>query len=156
MRYKNNGDGGRSWELTARWRGQWLTNILLTRFQGGKKQSYLPGVGSLRTRTVDAMSRQRREGWTPNVAPFRTTRLAACTHLLAECYAIQAFSIASDFDPQLMPKIQKPDHDEKSLHRHTIPCFRVVQITILATARITRKHHTLLTLIREEERLSTT
>ena len=27
-----------------------------------KKQSYLPGVGSLRTRTVDAMSRQRREG----------------------------------------------------------------------------------------------
>ena len=24
----------------------------------------------------------------------------------SECYAIQAFSIASDFDPQLMPKIQ--------------------------------------------------
>ena len=23
-----------------------------------------------------------------------------------ECYAIQAFSIASDFDPRLMPKIQ--------------------------------------------------
>ena len=40
-----------------------------------------------------------------------------------KCYAIQAFSIASDFDPKLMPKIKKTDHEEKSLHRHTIPCF---------------------------------
>ncbi len=35
-------------------------NILITRLQG--KKSYLLRVGSLRTRTVDAMGRQRREG----------------------------------------------------------------------------------------------
>ena len=42
--------------------GTMTDNILLTRFQGGKSFAYLPGVGSRRTRTVDAMDRQRREG----------------------------------------------------------------------------------------------
>ena len=78
-------------------------NILLTRLQGEK--SYLPRVGSLRTRTVDAMGRQRREGLLQHCPLFYDQ--ARCIHPpFAECYAIQAFSIASDFDPQLMPKIQ--------------------------------------------------
>ena len=79
-------------------------SILLTRFQG-EKQFYLPGMGSLRTRTLDAMGCQRREGWLQHCPlSYDQTR---CIHPpFAECYAIRAFSIASDFDPQLMPKIQ--------------------------------------------------
>ena len=42
---------------------------------------------------------------TPTLPPSHDQ--ARCIHPpFAECYAIQAFSIASDFDPQLMPKIQ--------------------------------------------------
>ena len=68
-------------------------------------------MGSLRTRTIDAMGRQRREGWLQH-CPLSYDQ-ARCSHPpFAECYAIQAFSIASDFDPQLMPKIQ-----------NQIPCF---------------------------------
>ena len=53
----------------------------------------------------DAMGRQRREGWLQH-CPLSYDQ-ARCSHPpFAECYAIQAFSIASDFDPQLMPKIQ--------------------------------------------------
>ena len=41
-----------------------------------------------------------------NISPFSHDQ-ARCIHPpFAECYAIQAFSIASDFDPKLMPKIQ--------------------------------------------------
>ena len=83
-------------------------NILLTRFLGFKGERiyvYLLGVGSRRTRTVDAMDRQRKEGWLQH-SPFSYDQ-ARCTHpLFVVCYAIQAFSIASDFDPRLMPKIQ--------------------------------------------------
>ncbi len=43
--------------------GTMTHSILLTRFQGGQKRNYyLLGLGSLRTRTVDVMGRQRREG----------------------------------------------------------------------------------------------
>ena len=47
--------------------GAMTHNILLTRFQGEKNKkkknnAYLPGMGSRRTRTVNAMGRQRREG----------------------------------------------------------------------------------------------
>ena len=42
--------------------GTMTDNILLTRLQGTESFAYLPGVGSRRTRTVDAMGRQRREG----------------------------------------------------------------------------------------------
>ena len=102
LRYKNNREGEDLEKLPTRW----LThNILLTRLQGGKKQFYLPGMGSLRTRTIDAMGRQRREGWLQR-CPLSYDQ-ARCSHPpFAECYAIQAFSIASDFDPPLMPKIQ--------------------------------------------------
>ena len=84
--------------------GTMTGNILLTRFQG-EKQSYLPGMGSLRTHSVDAMGRQSREGLLQHCPlSYDQTR---CIHPpFAECYAIQAFSIASDFDPQQMPKIQ--------------------------------------------------
>ena len=33
-------------------------------------------------------------------------RLAACDYLFVECYAYQAFSIAANFNPKLMPKEQ--------------------------------------------------
>ena len=42
--------------------GTMTDNILLTRLQGKKNNAYLPGMGSRRTRTVDAMGWQRREG----------------------------------------------------------------------------------------------
>ena len=63
------------------------------------------GVGSLDCRECDAMGRQRREGWRQH-CPLSYDQ-APCIHPpFTECYAIQAFSIASDFDSQLMPKIQ--------------------------------------------------
>ena len=91
-------------------------NILLTRLQG-ESFAYLPGVGSRRTRTVDAMSGQRRKGWLQR-CPLSYDQ-AHCIHPPSvECYAIQAFSIAS-----ADAENTKPDRDEKSLHRHTIPSF---------------------------------
>ena len=58
-------------------------NILLIRIQGEKKVfSNLPGVGSQRTRTVDAM---RREGW-PQHCPLSYDQ-ARCIHSpFVECY----------------------------------------------------------------------
>ena len=56
-------------------------NILLTRFQGGKNNAYLPGMGSRRTRTVDAMGRQRREGWLQH-CPLSYDQARWFTHLL--------------------------------------------------------------------------
>ena len=51
------------------------------------------------------MSRKRREGWLQR-CPLSYDQ-ARCIHPpFAECYAIQAFSIASDFDPKQMPKVQ--------------------------------------------------
>ena len=84
--------------------GTMTHNILLTRLQGGKT--------ILLTRDgVPKDPYRRRNG--PAEEGRMTTTLplsydqARCSHPpFAECYAIQAFSIASDFDPQLMPKIQ--------------------------------------------------
>ena len=51
------------------------------------------------------MSGQRSEGWLQQ-CPLSYYQ-ARCIHPpSAECYAIQAFSIASDFDPKRMPKVQ--------------------------------------------------
>ena len=79
-------------------------------------------MGSLRTRTVDAMGRQKREGWLQHCPPFvRPGSLQSPTF----CWML--------FDPSVFYRIwfwpsadaenTKPDHDEKSLHRHTIPYF---------------------------------
>ena len=126
--------------------GTMTRNILLTRLQG--KKSYLPRVGFLRTRTIDAMGRQRREGWLQR-CPLSYDQ-ARCIHPpFAECYAIQAFSIASDFDPLLMPKIQ-----------NQIPMRKVcIVIQSLVSRRPNHhsgysqdreKHHTLLTMKRRK------
>ena len=80
-------------------------NILLTRLQGGKKTSYLPGVGTRKTRIVDSMGRQRRKGCVQH-CPLFYDHARSIHPPFVECYAIQTFSIASDFDPKLMPKIQ--------------------------------------------------
>ena len=75
-------------------------------------------MGSRKTWTVDAMRWKRREGLLQH-CPLSYDQ-ARCIHPpFVECYAVQAFSIASDFDPKLMPK----NHNEKSLHRQTIPFF---------------------------------
>ena len=104
LRYKNNREGEDLEKLATRWRGQWHTIYCLLGYKG-EKQFYLPGMGYLRTRTVDAMGRQKRGGWLQR-CPLSYDQ-ARCNHPpFAECYAIQAFSIAPDFDPQLMPKIQ--------------------------------------------------
>ena len=52
-----------------------------------------------------------------NIALFLTTRLAAFTHLLLNVMRSKIFFYTSD------AKNTKPDHNEKSLHRHTIPSF---------------------------------
>ena len=122
-------------------------NILLTRLQG-ESFAYLPGVGSRRTRTVDAMSGQRREGWLQR-CPLSYDQ-AGCIHPPSvECYVIQAFSIASDFDPQLMPKIQ----NQIAMRKVCI----VIQSLLSrdpnhhsSYSQDREKHHTLLTLKRRK------
>ena len=83
--------------------GTMTHKILLVRFQG--EEILLTRDGVLK----DAYRRRHgpaEEGrMTPTLPPSYDQ--ARCIHPpFAECYAIQAFSIPSDFDPQLMPKIQ--------------------------------------------------
>ena len=121
LRYKNNGEGEDLEELTTRWRGQWLTAHCWLGIKG-KKQFYLPGMGLLRTRTVDAMGRQRREGWLQHCPPFlRPGSLHSPTFCWMLCDPSIFYHIW--FWPSADAENTKPDHDEKSLHRHTIPCF---------------------------------
>ena len=62
-------------------------------------------MGSRKTRTVEAMDRKKREGRLQGC--LLSYDQARCIHpSFVECYAIQVFSITSDFDPKLMPKIQ--------------------------------------------------
>ena len=123
--------------------GTMTDNILLTRLQG-ENIAYLPGVGSRRIRTVDAMGRQRREGWLQR-CPLSHDQ-ARCIHPpSAECYAIQAFSIASDFDPQLMPKIQNQIAMRKvSIVIQSLLSRNPNHHSSYSQAR--KNHHTLLTL----------
>ena len=63
-------------------------------------------MGSLRARNVDAMA-GRGEKDDSKIAPSHDQ--ARCIHPpFAECYAIQAFSIASDFGPQLILTLSCP------------------------------------------------
>ena len=132
--------------------GTMTHNILLTRYLGTKrekgKQFYLPGVGSLRTRTVDSMSRQRREGWLQHY-PLSHDQ-ARCIHPpFAEFYAIQAFSIASDFDPQQMPKKQ----NQITMRKVCIVIKSLVSRRPhhhSSNSQDREKHHTLLTLKRRK------
>ena len=97
-------------------------NILLTRLQGKKGFAYLPGVGARRTRTVDAMGRQRREGWLQR-CPLSHDQ-ARCIHRPSvEWLCDPSVFYRIWFWPSADAESTKPDHDEKSLHRHTIPCF---------------------------------
>ena len=79
-------------------------------------------MGTLRTRTVDAMGRQRRKD-DSNIAPFLTTRLAAFTHLLLNVLRSKRFLSHLILTLSWCRKYKKKDHDEKSLHRHKIPYF---------------------------------
>ena len=72
-----------------------------------------------------------------NVTPFRTTKLAAFTQFLSN-FMRSKRSIASNLDSKLMPE----EKDWISMRKVCAPSsnsfFRVVQIIIRATARITR------------------
>ena len=112
--------------------GTMTHKILLTRFQeilltrdGVPKNPYRGRHGPAEEGRI-----------TPTWPPFlRPGSLHSPT--FTECYAIQAFSIASDFDSKLIPKIQNQITMRKFASSYN-PLFRVVQITIRDTARITR------------------
>ena len=84
--------------------GTMTHNILLTRLQGGEKLFLLTRGG------VPKDSYRRRHGqaeegrMTPTLPHF--VRPGSLNSPTVECYAIQAFSIASDFDSKLMPKLE--------------------------------------------------
>ena len=102
--------------------GTMTHNILLTRLQG-KKQFYLPGMGSLRTRTVDAMGRQREGRMTSTLPPFvRPGSLQSPTFCWMLCDPSVFYRIW--FWPSAdAEKYKTRSRWEKVLHRHTIPCF---------------------------------
>ena len=57
------------------------------------------------------------------MAPFLTTRLSAFTHLLLNVMRSKCFLSHLILTLKADAENTKPNHDEKSLHRHTIPCF---------------------------------
>ena len=101
--------------------GTMTHNILLTRLQGGKT--------ILLTRDgVPKDPYRRRHGpaeegrMTPTLPPFvRPGSLQSPTFCWMLCDPSVFYRIR--FWPSADAENTKPDHDEKSLHRHTIPCF---------------------------------
>ena len=89
--------------LTTRWR---KNNSQHTVYSGKREQTnYSPKVGSRRIRSLVAVRRKRKEGWF-QWCPFSYDQACYMHPPSVECYVVQAFSIASDFDPKLMPKEQ--------------------------------------------------
>ena len=90
--------------------GTMTHNILLTWLQGGKNFAYLP-------------TGQEEEGrMTPTLPPFlRPGSLHSLTFRRMLCDPSVFYCIW--FWPRADAKNTKPDHDEKGLHRHTIPSF---------------------------------
>ena len=80
--------------------------IQLTREEKGRKLD-LPGMVSRRTQTAVAMRRKRREGWLQRW-PLSYDQARCIDPRFAECYAVQVFSIISDFDPKLMSTEKNP------------------------------------------------
>ena len=100
--------------------GTMTHNILLTRFQGEK-------VLLTRDRVPKDPYRRRHgpteEGrMTPMLPPFLRP---GSLHSLTFCWMLCDPSVFYHiwFWPSANAKNTKPDHDDKSLHRHTIPCF---------------------------------
>ena len=101
--------------------GTMTHNILLTRLQGGKT--------ILLTRDGVLKDPYRRHHWpaeegrmTPTLAPFvQPGSLQSPTFCWMLCDPSVFYRIW--FWPSADAESTKPDHDEKSLHRHTIPCF---------------------------------
>ena len=87
--------------------GTMTHNILLSRFLGfkGENQCLLIRDGV----PMDPYRRhhgQEEEGRMTPTLPLSYDQDRSIHPAFVECYAIQVFSIASDFDPKLMPKIQ--------------------------------------------------
>ena len=113
--------------------GTMTHSILLTRFQVGKNNAYLTKVEVRKDPYRKPDGQEEEEGWLQH-CPLSYDQ-ARCIHPpFVEYYGIQAFSIASDFDPKLMPKIQ----NQITMRKVIQSLLRVVQITIQATARIAR------------------
>ena len=81
------------------------------------------------------LAREKRETSNPTYRCPLSYDQARCMHPpFVECDAIQAFSIASDFDTNLIPKAQ----NQITMRNVSSSYIPVVQITILAAARIAR------------------
>ena len=108
--------------------------IQLTRELGIQKIAYLPGIRSRRTWTFVARKRGKDDS---KVAPFRTTRLTACTHLLSNVMQSKRFlsHLILTLSWCLKNKIRSRWEKFASLYN---PFFRISQIAILATAMIVR------------------
>ena len=112
-------------------------NILLTRFYvGGKLLLTYPvwGPEGLVQKTPWAGRGEKDDS---NVAPFLTTRLAAFTHLLLNVMRSKRFLSHLILTLSRCLKYKTRSRREKFASSYN-PFFPVVQITILATARIAR------------------
>ena len=95
-------------------------NILLTRFQGEKVLLTKDGVSKDPYRRRHGPAEEGR--MTPILLPFL---LPGSLHSPTFCWMLCDPSVFYRiwFWPSADSENTKPDHDEKSLHRHTIPCF---------------------------------
>ena len=116
-------------------KGMMTYNTLLTRYSKENKV-YLLGMGSRKICTADAMHRKRREGWLQH-CPFRTTMLTAFTHLLSNVMRSKRFLSHLILTQCRCLKNNIRSRWEKFAWSYNL-FFLVVQITILATARITK------------------
>ena len=82
--------------------GKMTHNILITREVWVTKINSSE-MGPKETQTIFAMCRKRREGWLQHCS--LSYDQACCMHPpFVECYAVQAFSYASNLGPKLMSK----------------------------------------------------
>ena len=102
----------------------------------GDKNNLLTGDGFSKDRDRSHHAQKEERRMTPTLSPFgRPGSLHSPPS--AECYVAQTFTNPCNFDPKLMPKEQNQITMRKSPPSYN-PFFSVVQITILATARIAR------------------
>ena len=100
----------------------------------GTSKSYLPGVGSRRTQSVVAMHWKRREGGFQHCPLLYY--LACSTHLLSNVMQSNRFLSHLILTLSWCPKNKIRSRWEKFAPSYN-PFFCVIQITILATVRIT-------------------
>ena len=126
----NRRGAGKILEAIYKMTGTMSHNIQLTR---EKRGLVIPAYW---TQSIVAKRRKRREGWLQH-CPFRTTRRTACTHLLSNVMWFTRFLSHLILTLSWWQKNKIRSWIEKFAPSYN-PFFRVVKITILATARIAR------------------